>query len=115
MVTFSPDDRWIVSASRDGTIKYWDAETGKYAATIIVANDGHWTVLSASGLYAGNPGDTNPFNLARGLSAHPAADFRTQLYKPDLIADLLKGDPSGRYAAAAKQLDLKKIRDGAGQ
>jgi WD40 repeat protein len=115
VVTFSPDDRWIVSASRDGTIKYWDAETGKIAATIIVSNDGHWVVLSASGLFSGNTGDTNLFSLSRGLAARPSSDFQGQLFKPDLIAELLKGDPNHRYAAAAKGLDLKKVWDGAGQ
>ena len=31
-VTFSPDDRWIISASYDGTIRYWDRASGKPAA-----------------------------------------------------------------------------------
>ena len=41
------------------------------------------------------------------------ADFKQQLDKPDLIAELLKGDPNHRYAAAARQIDLKKIWDAA--
>lgn len=114
-VTFSSDDGLIISASRDGTIKYWNSETAKLVATIVVSTDGHWAVLSPSGLFSGNAGDTNLFYLVRGLSARQPADFRDALYKPDLIAELLKGDPNHRYAAAAKQLDLKKIWDGAGQ
>jgi hypothetical protein len=108
-VTFSADDHLVVSASRDGTIKYWDSATGKLVATIIVSTDGHWIVLSPSGLFSGNAGDSNLFYLARGLSARPAADFREALYKPDLIAELLKGDPKHSYATAAKQLDLRKL------
>lgn len=114
-VTFSPDDRMIVSASRDGTIRYWDSETAKLIATIIVSTDGHWVVLSPSGLFSGNGGDSSLFNLARGLSARPSSDFKKQLYRPDLIAELLKGDPSHRYAAAAKRVDLRKIWDGVGR
>ena len=112
-VAFSPDDRMIVSASRDGTIKYWDSQTAKLVATILVSNDGHWAVVSPSGLFSGNEGDSNLFNVARGLAARPSSDFKKQLYKPDLIAGLLKGDPNHRYAAAAKQVDLRKIWEGA--
>jgi WD40 repeat protein len=112
VVTFSPDDRWIISASHDGTIKYWDAETGKVVATIMVSNDGHWAVLSPSGLFSGNAGDTNFFNLSRGYAARPLSDVRGELYRPELIESLLKGDREHRYAAAARALDLKKVWDG---
>ena len=112
-VAFSADDRMTVSASRDGTIKYWETQSGKEIATILVANDGRWAVVSPSGLFAGNVAETNLFGFARGLNARPASDFKEQLYKPDLIAELLKGDPNHRYAAAAKQLDLKKTWDSA--
>ncbi len=114
-VTFSPDDRWIVSVGYDSTIRYWSAETGKSVATIIVTSDGHWVALSDSGIYSGNPGDRQLFSLVRGMSARPSADFRQQLYKPDLIEALLGGDKDHRYAAAAQALDLKKVWESAGQ
>jgi WD40 repeat protein len=113
-VTFSPDDSLIVSVGYDGTIRYWSAETGRNVATIIVTSDGHWIVLSDSGIYSGNPGEREPFNLVRGLSARPSADFRRQLYQPDVIEALLGGDKDHRYAAAARALDLGKVWDGAG-
>ena len=113
VVTFSPDDHWIVSASHDGTIKYWDAETYKVVATIMVSNDGHWTVQSPSGLFSGNGGDTSLFNFARGYAVRPLSDFRGELYRPKLIEALLKGDKDHRYATAARALDLKKVWDSA--
>jgi WD40 repeat protein len=113
VVTFSPDDRWIISASRDGTIKYWNAETHKCIATIVVSNDGHWFVLSDSGFFSGNPGDGNLLSVSRGTTVRPWSDFREKLDRPDLIAALLKGDPDHRYAAAARGLDLRNIWEAA--
>ncbi|KAJ0352668.1 hypothetical protein COL154_004258 [Colletotrichum chrysophilum] len=34
-VRISPDGRWIASASADGTLKIWDADTGKHMDTLV--------------------------------------------------------------------------------
>lgn len=36
---YSPDGRTIVSASRDGTVRFWDAETGKPIRRIVAAEE----------------------------------------------------------------------------
>jgi WD40 repeat protein len=41
-LTFSANDRWIISGSYDGTIRYWDRTTGKWIATFTAAQDGRW-------------------------------------------------------------------------
>ncbi|KAK3394462.1 WD40-repeat-containing domain protein [Podospora didyma] len=41
-VRISPDGRWIASASSDGTVKIWDAETGGYLDTLV----GHMAGIS---------------------------------------------------------------------
>jgi WD40 repeat protein len=54
----SPDGAWIVSASRDGTLKIWDAATGAERATLVghvdwvwgcaISPDGAWIVSTSN-------------------------------------------------------------------
>jgi hypothetical protein len=37
--------------------------------------------------------------------------FYGQLHRPDLIAELLKGDPQGKYEDAVRGLNLESILD----
>jgi WD40 repeat protein len=108
-LTFSSDDRWIVSASFDGTIRYWNSETGRWVATFTMAKDGRWAVLTEGGVFAGADGSDDLINVVRGLKSLPSSQFRSQLYRPDLVEALLKGDPDRRYSSAMQQLNLEKI------
>jgi WD40 repeat protein len=110
-LTFSPDDRRIISGSLDGTIRYWDRSDGRWLATFAPTSDGRWIVLTARGFFAGSADSGALINLVRGLQSVSAAQVREQLYRPDLVEQLLKGDPAHRYRDAA--LDLDKLFDAA--
>ena len=108
-VAFSPDDRRIVSASTDGSIRYWDRMDGKLLATFAATPDGQWIVVTEAGFFAGSLRSDDLVNVVRGLEAFPVSRFRDLLYRPDLVEQLLKGDPQRRYKDAAQKLDLEKI------
>ena len=108
-VTFSPDDRWIVSASHDGSIIYWDRTNGRRAATFTSAPDGRWLMMTERGFFAGSQGAEEIITLVRGLEAFSLSQARDQLFRPDLVEQLLKGDPEHRYRDAASRLDLEKL------
>jgi WD40 repeat protein len=107
-LTFSPDDRWIVSGSLDGTVRYWDRANGRWMATFTSAPDGRWIILSESGFFGGSAGSGDLFNAVRGFASVTGETLRGTLYRPDLVEELLKGDPQGRYRDAARKLDLEK-------
>jgi WD40 repeat protein len=110
-LAFSADDRWIISASFDGTVRYWDRNTGRLAATFRIDKSGRWFVLADGGFFAAQAGGEDLLSAARGFKSVSASKFREQLYRPDLIEALLKGDPQRRYPAALRELDLAKIWD----
>ena len=94
-LAFSPDDRWIVSGSLDGTIQYWDRADGRLMATAVGGANGGWLVLTEAGFYAGSEGSDANIAVVRGNNAIPAARVRDQLSQPDLVEQLLKGTPPG--------------------
>jgi WD40 repeat protein len=110
-VTFSPDDRWIVSASYDGSIRYWDRTSGKWLATFTAAQDGRWLMVTESGFFAGSSNTDDLVGVVRGLVPYSVSQFRDHLYRPDLVEELLKGDPEGKYADATSKLNLQTILD----
>jgi WD40 repeat protein len=112
-LTFSPDDRWIVSGSLDGTVRYWDRAEGTWSATFTPTPDGRWIVLTAGGFFAGSADSDALISVVRGLQSIPAAQLRDQLFRPDLAEQLLKGDPQHRYRRAAGGLDLDQLFDAA--
>jgi WD40 repeat protein len=112
-LTFSPDDRWIVSGSLDGTVRYWDRAEGTWSATFTPTPDGRWIVLTAGGFFAGSADSDALISVVRGLQSIPAAQLRDQLFRPDLAEQLLKGDPQHRYRRAAGALDLDQLFDAA--
>jgi WD40 repeat protein len=110
---FSPDGKRIVSGSDDTTIRIWDAADGGLIATLIGARDGRWLAVTPAGFFAASEKDTELVSVVRGLESYPVAPLYDQLHRPDLVAELLKGDPQGKYKDAAGRLDLEKVLDSA--
>jgi WD40 repeat protein len=108
-LTFSADDRWIISGSLDGTISYWDRRNGKLMATATGRGDGTWLVLTEAGFYAGSDDSGAAIAVVHGDNAVPASLIREHLLRPDLVEQLLKGDASGRYRNAVRALNLRAM------
>jgi hypothetical protein len=108
-LVFSPDDNWIVSGSLDGTIQYWDRSDGKLMATAMTGSAGRWLILTEAWFYAGSEGSDEAIRVVRGNTALSAALVREHLFRPDLVEQLLKGDPDRRYRDAARKLDLPAV------
>ena len=76
-----------------------------------MARDGRWVVVTEAGFFAGSPGSDDFIKVVRGLKPLPVAEFRDQLYRPDLVELLIRGDREHRYQAARQRLDLEKTWD----
>jgi WD40 repeat protein len=104
-LTFSAGDKYIVSGSLDGSIQYWDRNTGKPLATAVAGPNGKWIVLTEPGFYAGSEGSDDAVIVVRSTAAASGPAIAKILSRPDLVEALLKGD-AAKLQEAAKKLDL---------
>ena len=92
-LTFSANDKYIVSGSLDGTIQYWDRNTGKPVATAVAGPNGKWIVLTEAGFYAGSEGTDDAVNVVRGTSAASGPAVAKILSRPDLVEPFSRATP----------------------
>jgi len=110
-ITFTRDGRWIVSASNDGTIRYWHRQNGRLGATYAAELDGRWVIVTDKGFFAASADAGELLSVVRGFEAISIEQMWQSLYAPDLVREYLAGDPSGEVKTAAANLDLAKVLD----
>ena len=108
-VAFSRDGTRALSGSADTTLNVWSVGTGDLLASKIGTRDGEWLVVTPAGFFAASPKGGELLSAVRGLEVTSIANLYDHLYRPDLVEQLLKGDPEGKYADATSKLSLQKI------
>lgn len=108
-VTFSADDKVIVSGSHDGTIRHWDRRTGKQLATSSLDRSRNWAMLTSDGFIASSSSRADVLGVVRGLDHTSLEELHHALFAPDLVREVLIGDPRGEVAAAAGVMNLEKV------
>ena len=95
----SPDDRYLLSASTDQTLRIWDPLRGQLLSLFFVGSE--WVAWTPKGYYACSAGGERlmGWQINHGwdqmASYYPAVRFRKSLYRPDVIKLLLEtGNPN---------------------
>ncbi|PKN67408.1 MAG: hypothetical protein CVU52_10455, partial [Deltaproteobacteria bacterium HGW-Deltaproteobacteria-10] len=90
-LTFSPDGKYILSASNDGTNRLWDTATGKEIAQFISFEDGEWIVITPEGYFNASPNGAKHLNVRVGNKVYGIDQFYTKFYRPELVQLSLAG------------------------
>ncbi|MEO1015155.1 MAG: caspase family protein [Pseudomonadota bacterium] len=95
-VNVTPDGRFAVAAFGDGTVRWYDYETGEERLALYVVNEPEaenprWVAWTPSGYYDAAPGAEDLIgwhvNQAKDKESlfYPASRFRELFYRPDIV------------------------------
>lgn len=87
--SFSPDDRYVMTASKDSTTKIWERNTGKEIATLVSLGEVDWAVLTPSGLFDASPSAMKMMHYTYGLEIIELDQFKERYWQPGLLPILL--------------------------
>ena len=110
-VAVTPDGKRIMVCGYSVGLKIWDGATGQLLTTSLVGEHDAWITITDSGHFLGSQESSQWLSVVRGLEAYSVRQFYDQLYRPDLVEEVLKGDPEGKYKDEAFRLNLQKILD----
>ncbi len=105
----SADEKHVVLSTRDGVSRLFDIGRDIEIARFMSFPDGEWAVVTPDGFFNTSPNGAKRLNLVRGTDVISIDQVYNALYRPDLVAEALAGDPQGKVREAAAKLDLDKI------
>jgi WD40 repeat protein/uncharacterized caspase-like protein len=113
----SPDGRYLVSGSDDQTVRLWNVASRALLVSLFYGNDGEWVMWTPEGFFtrSRNGGDRVGWQINHGPDK--AADYvtvtgeqmRDALFRPDLVAAKILGDPDGKVKAAATEVNIADV------
>jgi WD40 repeat protein len=91
---FSPDGKWIITASDDGAVRIYSAETFVEKARLIVYDDGEWLALTPDNCYSASANGDKYLNVRIGSTVTGIDRYRSIYNKPAIVQARLSN--SGR-------------------
>jgi WD40 repeat protein len=89
-LAFLSDGRRIVTGSKDGTVRIWNAETGAELVAIAEGVTGEWVVVTPEGYYASSPDGDTHLNVRLGDQVYGIDQFRSTFYRPQVVEETLR-------------------------
>ena len=95
-VSWSPEGRFLFTASEDGSVKLWSIPEGKMLATLItVGEEKDWLISTPEGLFDGSPAAWKLIGwhseAGNYLNVDSVEIFFNEFFYPGLLEDILAG------------------------
>ena len=85
-------DKILISGSSDGTIRYWDAKSGKELLKTVSFTNGEWISITPQGYFTASKNGAKYLSvLIRPMQVASIDQFYKKFYRPDLVKLALQG------------------------
>lgn len=91
-VSFSPDEKMLLSASNDHTTRLWSLSEKKERASLISFVNSDWAVVMPDGRFDASDQAQKRMYFAAGLKQIPLSNLYEKFYTPKLLARILAGE-----------------------
>lgn len=85
-VAFSPQGELVYTGSEDGTVKIWDAASGKEIATLASIGNSDWAITTPPGLYDASPAAMKLMHYVVGMDVVILRQIKERFWDPGLMA-----------------------------
>lgn len=86
---FSPDGSRAVSGTYDGTLRFWDVQTGQGLATAYFPGEKDWVVKAPNGLFDASPGAMQRMYFVVGTEVIDLEQLKERYFEPGLLQKIL--------------------------
>jgi uncharacterized caspase-like protein len=96
-------------------VRLWDVKSRQLLVTLFYGSDGEWVMWTPEGFYTSSKKGADRVGWQINHGSDKAADYvtgeqvRKELFRPDLVAEKIAGDPDGKVAQAAVQVNIDAI------
>jgi WD40 repeat protein len=111
--SLSPDGKWVITASFDGSVRIWSLETGVEKARLISFDDGEWLAMTPDGYYNASAKGDQYLNARVGNTVTGIDRYRSTFNKPAIVQARLSN--SGRMAAHKDAITSVAVHPGGTQ
>lgn len=103
-VEYTPDGKFLITGSADGTVKIWRAESGKLLVSLIAIDKNDWAVITPEGLFDASEGAQRLMYWRVGKEIVALEQLKNRYYAPGLLAKVLQGETLPRVGEFAVTL-----------
>lgn len=89
-----PEENWLITASRDATIKIWDLGTRELTLTIIPVDRDKRILITPENHYFAPKNSLDAIGFRQGTRYYPLEQFDLLFNRPDLVLERIRGKDS---------------------
>lgn len=95
-LSFTPDDKYLVSAAENGEVIIWDMASGKELINYMTLSQRDWMAVNSDGHFNATDGAFKNIVFVKGMKSYSVDQFFDEFYAPTLVKDVFSNRSGNR-------------------